>query len=256
MFQNVISHFKEQLQAQADTDLKMYREDHNMENAPYIGIEEPILRQLLEDWHTKHIKNKLSHGEQVVLAFELIGEAYEEEKTAGIILLSEYLYPSGGIDREQVLPHIVNLFTQRRIYDREICDLFSNAFLAKVINDEEEGAYWASNISDWHKVDNKWLARASVLAFRKVERQSDYLDLLYDACKVVIKRREETCKEAVGQLLRDVHVHDPDWVENFILDHIRYFDWNSLNEALKTIPYEDRKTYLKRFKDMHFRNVN
>lgn len=256
MFKNVINQFREKLQAQADDDLKVYQEEHNLENAPYIGIDDDTLQELLDQWYKDDIDGTLSNSEQVVLAFELIGEAYEEEKTAGIILLSDYVYPTGVLDREQVLPHLVNLFSRRRIYDRQICDYFSKKFLSKLINDKNEGSKWAKSISNWHTVDNKWLARASVLAFTNVEAQSSYMDLLYEACDVVIKRREDICKEAVGQLLRDVHDHDPEWVEDFIWDHVRYFDWDSINEALKTIPYEDRKKYLDRFKDSHFRNAS
>ena len=96
---------------------------------------------------------------------------------------------------------------------------------------------------------NLWQARASLVAFVLVAEEAENYPLIESACQTVIGRKERFAKTAVGWILRDISIYDQPFVLRVVTENIRHFSTESLNNALKYFPVEEKKVFRQLLKD-------
>jgi 3-methyladenine DNA glycosylase AlkD len=247
MYKSQIDTIQSLLQGNADPNVKDWWEGYVKQSAPFRGVKMPLIRSLLHQWHRHSVKNRLDTEQQIVLALELIRQKYTEDKLAGIIFLQEILLPAGAIQCEREIDRFAELFRAGSINDWNVCDWFCVKVLGPMIQDE--GKRCASLISEWRSAENLWQARASLVAFVKVAKDSSFYPMVQKSCMALIKREERFAKTAVGWILRDISKYDESFVKSTVEKNIMNFSVESLKNATKYLNPKDKKMYLQMLND-------
>ena len=192
------------------------------------GVSIPEIRNLQKDWYKIHLKH-FTYEEQVEIAIELFRQDLAEDKLAGILLLQNYLFDK--ISLEYMIMQYDIIFKEKLIYDWNICDWFCVRVLTNTI--KKYGIDAANIISSWKSEEYLWKARASVVSFIGLTKDNRYYSNIFENCGVLIKREERFAKTAVGWILHDIYKTDKQIVFNFIDNNLKYFDKESLKNALK-----------------------
>lgn len=216
------------------------------ESAPFMGVKMPVIRTVLHQWYKENVEGILEFSEQLELALSLFDGEYTEEKLAGTLFLQEILLPSGVIKCRRDIDRFAALFASGRIYDWNTCDWFCVKVLGPLIR--ENGLDCANRISRWRSAKNLWQARACLVPFVKVADNSVYYPDIEVSCRVLIRREERFAKTAVGWILRDISKYDVAFVRRVIEGNIKYFSFESLNNATKYFEKRDQGHYRKLFR--------
>jgi 3-methyladenine DNA glycosylase AlkD len=248
MYDSYIKPLQELLIEKADPKVKYWWEGYVKQSAPFLGIKMPTIRTTLHQWHRELIDGNLEDTRQVDLALALFAEKHTEEKLAGTLYLQEILLPIGAIKCERDAERFADLFVDGYIYDWNICDWFCVKVLGPLIH--KDGVQCAGKISAWHRAENLWQARASLVAFVKVADNRTYYPMIERSCHTVIRREERFAKTSVGWILRDISKHDRPFVKRVIEDNLAYFSTESLNNATKYFTKDEQNEYRQMFKDV------
>lgn len=242
IFNSYIKELKNQLQEQADLQVKAWWENYVKGSAPFRGVKMPLIRSTLNRWYEGKISASLDVNQQIDLAFALFPEKYSEDKLAGTLFLGEILLTEVVNQRTRSMARIGTLFTSGFICDWNICDWFCVKVLGPSI--KIGGESWARDISTWRVAENLWLARASIVSFTKVADDGTYYPLIAESCAVMIRREERFAKTAVGWILRDISKHDQIFVKRIIDDNLVHFSTESLKNALKYASRDEQRYYI------------
>ncbi len=248
MFRDLKRKLREALQSHANPDAKAWWENYVKGSAPFMGVKMPAIRRTLHQWHQQHVAVALTMPAQLDLAFSLFDELYTEEKLAGTLFLQEILMPAGVVQCNKDVRRFAALFAEGKIYDWNVCDWFCVKVLGPLIR--EEGMDCARTIAAWRDAENLWQARASLVPFTKVAEVRAYDLLVETSCKALIRREERFAKTAVGWVLRDISKHDDAFVRRVIEANLGYFSAESLRNATKYFPKDDRDAYRRRLADL------
>jgi 3-methyladenine DNA glycosylase AlkD len=235
------------LQEKSDLKAKNWWENYVKGSAPFLGVKMGDIRSIVHRWHKVQIAGNLELNQQVGLALALFEGEYTEEKLAGTLFLQEILLPADGVDCERDLDRLATLFTDGSIYDWNVCDWFCIKVLGSLIKKGSEPC--ALGISAWRSSSNLWQARASLVAFVPVAEKAEYYPLIKSACRDVIKRRERFAKTAVGWILREISIYDNQYVKRVVKENISHFSSESLNNALKYFPADEKVDFRQLMKD-------
>lgn len=216
------------------------------ESAPFMGVKMPVIRTVLHQWYKENVEGILEYSEQLELALSLFDGEYTEEKLAGTLFLQEILLPSGVIKCRRDIDRFAALFASGKIYDWNTCDWFCVKVLGPLIR--ANGLDCANRISRWRSAKNLWQARACLVPFVKVADNSVYYPDIEVSCRVLIRREERFAKTAVGWILRDISKYDVAFVRRVIEGNIKYFSFESLNNATKYFEKRDQGHYRKLFR--------
>ncbi len=196
---------------------------------PFRGVGIPKIRELFSEFYTKEKINEWNDREQFEFAIEFIAGKYSEDKLTGILFIQNYLIEK--LDCESALLEFEKVFKNNLIYDWNVCDWFCVRVLGPMI--ELHGKNAAKHIGGWHKSQNLWQARCSVVAFVYLKDKEIYLKLIQTSCETLIRREERFAKTAVGWILREISKSDEKFVRKFIKKYDDYFSTESRKNALK-----------------------
>ena len=208
------------------------------------GIGIPEIRVRLAQWHDEVGIANWEKTAQLRIALRLFESSIAEDKLAGILFLQEYLYDQ--LEWRALLPKYEQLYAKGLIFDWNTCDWFCVRVLGPTIL--SNGLACAKSIAGWSQADNLWQARSSVVAFVPVAADDRYHPLIYESCDSLIRRNERFAKTAVGWILRDLSKHDKDGVKEFIESHLKCFSIESIRNALKYFPDNERNQYVAKLK--------
>jgi len=241
------------LQEQAVPETKAWWEGYMKHVIPFRGVKMPVVRSVLHSWYqTEELATSLSLPQQKELALRLFREEFTEDKLAGILFLQEILLPIGAIQCQDDLPGFAALFSDRWIYDWNVCDWFCVKVLGPLIG--QEGEACAAAIAAWRQAENLWQARCSVVAFVPEASNRDYYPLIEESCAVLIRRDERFAKTAVGWILRDISKHDEPRLKAFVENNLGHFSLESLRNATKYLAKDEQTAYIQRFKSVRARS--
>ena len=232
---------------ESDPKAKNWWEGYVKGSAPFLGVKMGNIRSTVHHWHKEQIAGNLDKEQQIDLALTLFEGEYTEEKLAGTLFLQEILLPADAIYCTKDLDRFAALFTDGSIYDWNVCDWFCIKVLGSLI--KKEGQPCARGISAWKSSPNLWQARASLVSFVHVAEKSEYYPLIDSASQNVIKRQERFAKTGVGWILREISMYDQPFVKRVVMENISHFSTESLNNALKYFPGEEKVDYRQLLKD-------
>jgi 3-methyladenine DNA glycosylase AlkD len=247
MYSTYTSSLHKLLVEKADPKTSDWWESYVKNSAPFLGVKMADIRAAVHQWHQEQIAGNLTSAEQRDLALALFSGQYSEEKLAGTLFLQEILLPADTVNCKHDLERFAILFSDGLIYDWNICDWFSIKVLGTLI--KMFSTPCAKTISGWHKAENLWQARASLVAFVPVAEMKAYYPLIEVSCHQIIRRDERFAKTSVGWILRDISKHDQDLVERIIEQNIDHFSVESLKNATKYFNQQDKNLYMKMLRD-------
>ena len=207
------------------------------------GVGIPEIRKIQKDWYVNYLSH-LSYEEQAEVAMALFEETLAEDKLAGVLLFQNYLYDK--VSLAYMMQQYESIFEKELIYDWNICDWFCVRVLSKTIKLYDMQA--VDRISKWKDESYLWQARASVVAFIGLTAHREYYPAIFENYSTLIKRDERFSKTAVGWILHDIYKEDKEIVLHFVNQNLKYFDNESLKNALK---YTDKgllQEYVKKLK--------
>ncbi len=235
----VIKKLQKSLEEISSQKKKLWWEKYMKNVINFRGVGIPEIRNLQKEWYKQYLQN-LSYEEQVDIALELFREELAEDKLAAILLLQNYLFDK--LSLRYMIKQYEIVFQERLIYDWNICDWFCVKVLTNTIKRYDMDA--AHIISSWKDDKYLWKARASVVAFVGLTNSSRYYPIIFENCSVLIQREERFAKSAVAWILHDIYKVNKQIVIDFIDDNLRFFNRESLKNALKYCDKEIQKEYL------------
>jgi len=242
--EQLIGHLQTSLDQVASKKTKEWWEKYLRTVILFRGVGIPEIRERLAEWRLENNIATWNKQEQLSIALKLFESPIAEDKLAGILFLQEYLYDQ--FDWENLLPKYAQLYLKGHIFDWNTCDWFCVRVLGPTI--AKNGQPCAEAITTWHRADNLWQARSSVVAFVPVSADSQYYPLIYKSCHWLIQREERFAKTGVGWILRDLSKYDKDEVLEFVMSHLANFSVESIKNALKYFQEDERKMVVQKLK--------
>ena len=225
----LITQFQSLLEAEASLKTKLWWEKYLKGKISFRGVSIPKNRELLISWRKANAIDTWALENQLDLALAFFGESMAEDKLAGILFLQEFLFDK--LPWEILINRYVKLYTDKLIFDWNICDWFCVRVLGPTI--KKHGEPCAKAIAFWKDAEYLWQARSSVVSFVKVASKKQYFPYIQQASSILIKREERFAKTAVGWVLREISRVDTIFVEDFIKNNLPYFSKESMKNALK-----------------------
>jgi len=100
-------------------------------------------------------------------------------------------------------------------------------------------------IEKWAAHPNRWVQRASIVAFLKLVKRQEYLEPAYAMAARHFACPDDLVQKANGWLLREAGKRDTKRLEKFLLANGKNMPRTTLRYAIERFPEEKRKQYLK-----------
>jgi 3-methyladenine DNA glycosylase AlkD len=199
-------------------------------------------------WHDENLDSRSGRIRRDA-ALELFASRFTEDKLAGTIALSELCIEDLS-DRD--LPAFARLFDQAHIGDWNVTDWFAVKVLANLVCESDDPARTARAIADWRDGRTLWQRRAGLVAFANLARHGDaafdgQTDLLLGTADVLVRDPERFSQTAVGWVLRELGVAEPERVSAFARDHRERLS----REALRNLTAKLAPASRKALRDAH-----
>jgi len=240
---NEIIKLQEILNTLSNQKKKQWWERYMKHVIEFRGVGIPDIRKIQKNWVKEHLLH-LSYEEQINIAMQCFRQKLAEDKLAGVLLLENYLYDKKPLDF--MLIQYSGIFDEKLIFDWNICDWFCVRVLKNTI--KLHGKKAAEKISKWKDSNNVWKARASVVTFVGLTKDTQYLELIFENCKILIKREERFAKTAVGWILHDIYKNHKESFFDFVDEYLDYFSLESLKNGIKHTPKKTQLEYIELFK--------
>ena len=101
-----------------------------------------------------------------------------------------------------------------------------------------------SGIEKWAAEPNRWVQRASIVAFLKLVKKTEYLNAAYAMTARHFANRDDLVQKANGWLLREAGKRDMERLEKFLLANGPLMPRTTLRYAIERFPSEKRKHLL------------
>lgn len=182
-------------------------------------------------------------------ALDLFASRFTEDKLAGTIALGELCIEDLS-DRD--LPAFARLFNRGHLGDWNITDWFAVKVLANLVCESKDPGRTARGIARWRSGTTLWQRRAGLVAFANLARHGDeaftgQTDLLLETSDVLVRDPQRFSQTAVGWVLRELGVAEPERVAAFARDHRERLS----REALRNLTAKLAPGLRKALRDAH-----
>ena len=232
------------LQARADPQTKQWWERYLKHVIPFRGAKMADIRRSAHEWLAANSADdspaaRAAPRAQLDAALTLLRQSHAEDKLAGVIILHEFLIPSGAVQWRSDLPRLAALFADGCIYDWNTCDWFCVKALAALWR--REGEECARAIAKWRSAPNLWQRRAACVAFVPHAKRGDenfpgFTDMLIEVCAAAIQSEERFAQTGAGWALRELATADQDRVAGFIEANAARFSAEGMRYATERMP--------------------
>jgi len=245
----LITEFTDLLDKQASPKTKEWWESYMKKVIPFRGLGIPAIRSQLKKFYKEKQIDSWTVKEQFDFALLFFEGRYAEDKLTGILFIQLFLLDK--MDYMKTLPRYKKLFTDNLIYDWNVCDWFCVRILGPTIkNSENACAKW---ISGWRSAENLWQSRAALVSFVYLADQREYYPLIKKSAEILIRQQERFRKTAVGWIMREIAQHDRMFVLDFLKPNLQFFSNETLHNVIKHFDKDEKKEWLKLYKDVNKR---
>jgi len=230
----------DRLEAEGDPVVAAGANRYFKEAVEFYGLTTPQMRALSAEIHGR-IKDHWSLGDVLALCEILLPRKKFEAKTSAILLLMKF--------KKEFTPALVPRL--KRWLAADYCDnwacvdVLCPEALAWLIEKHPE---LIGEITAWTAHPNRWVRRASVVAFVPLARHGRFLDAAYDVAGRMFPVRDDLLEKANGWMLREAGKKDPARLEAFLLRHGPAIPRTTVRYAIERFPEPKRKTLLKKTK--------
>ena len=206
------------------------------EAVSFYGLTTPQLREITAEFFGR-VKDHWTLREAVALCEILLPQKKFEAKTSAIVLLLKF--------KKEFKPDFV-----RRIKGwlaRDYCD---NWACVDVLCPEAVGGLIEKHpdlideITSWTAHPNRWVRRASIVAFVPLARHGKFLDAAYGIAERMFAVRDDLLEKANGWMLREAGKKDMPRLEAFLRKHGASIPRTTLRYAIERFPEAERKALL------------
>jgi 3-methyladenine DNA glycosylase AlkD len=222
----------------ADTEKARQVERYFKEAVRSYGVSAPVVRSLAKEIH-EATRREWTIAEAVDLCERLLPRPELEAKSvAALVLLRR--------QKEYTRP----LF--RAIHKWLANDYFNNWAAVDVFCPQALGALLARypellpRIEKWAGDPNRWVRRASIVAFLKLVKKEEFLGAAYAMAARHFASRDDLVQKAAGWLLREAGKRDMKRLEKFLLAHGAAIPRTTLRYAIERFQEKKRRQLLRR----------
>lgn len=206
------------------------------EQVEFYGLTTPQLRAICGEFHERLQKSWTLDQAMELCEILLPGKKFEV-KASSIILLLKFKKEFG---RE----------TFRRIKAWLAADYCDNWAAVDVLCPEGLGFILDRNpaliedIKTWTAHSNRWVRRASIVAFVPLARRGKHLDAAYDIGRRMFTTDDDLLQKATGWMIREAGKTDMLRLEAFLLKHGPAIPRTTLRYAIERFPEASRRRLL------------
>lgn len=211
------------------------------EAVEFYGLTAPMLRAIAADFHAR-TKATWTIEDALALCEILLPRKKHEAKASAILLLLKF--------KKEFTPAVaarIKGWLARNDCDSWACvDVLCPAALSWLI---EKHPDLIGEITAWTAHPNRWVRRASIVAFVPLARHGRFLDAAYDVAGRMFPVRDDLLEKANGWMLREAGKKDQARLEAFLLRHGPAIPRTTVRYAIERFPEAERKTLLQRTKE-------
>jgi 3-methyladenine DNA glycosylase AlkD len=228
------------LEAEGDPVQAAGAQRYFKEAMEFYGLTTRQIRDLTEEFHGR-IKDLWSLDDALALCEILLPKKKFEAKTSAILLLMKF--------KKEFTPALVPRL--KRWLAADYCDnwacvdVLCPEALSWLIDRHPE---LIDEIKGWTAHPDRWVRRASIVAYVPLARHGKFLDAAYDVAERMFPIRDDLLEKANGWMLREAGKKDPARLEAFLLRHGPAIPRTTLRYAIERFSEAKRKTLLKRTK--------
>lgn len=228
----------EKLQAMADAERARQVQKYFRETVRSFGVSSPQVRALAKELHDE-IKKEWSIQEAIQLCDLLFPRPELEAKAVAALILARYhkSFPRS-------LFRTVRSWLAKNYLDNwASVDVFCPQVLGALLAKYPELLY---TIEKWAAGPNRWVQRASIVAFLKLVKKEEYLNAAYAMTARHFANRDDLVQKANGWLLREAGKRDMMRLEKFLLAKGPAIPRTTLRYAIERFPEAKRRILLKK----------
>jgi 3-methyladenine DNA glycosylase AlkD len=228
------------LKAKADPVRARGAERYFKETVKCYGVASPDVRDLDAELYGL-VKGDWTYADAVELCDILFADAELEAKAIGGLILARFKksYPPAFFTK------VKGWLAADRLANWASVDVFCTDALAAFL--ERYPAY-VEKIKTWAFHPNRWVKRASLVAFIRHARKGRFLDEVYEISASVFPVKDDLIHKANGWLLREAGKADPLRLERFLLAHGPAIPRTTLRYAIERFPDKKRRALLRQTK--------
>jgi 3-methyladenine DNA glycosylase AlkD len=230
----------DRLEAEGDPVVAAGSNRYFKETVEFYGVTTPKMRALTGEFHER-IKDHWSLAHVLALCEILLPRTKFEAKASGILLLMKF--------KKEFTPALVSRL--KRWLAADYCDnwacvdVLCPEALSWLIDKHPE---LISEITAWTAHPNRWVRRASIVAFVPLARHGRFLDAAYDVAGRMFAVRDDLLEKANGWMLREAGKKDQARLEAFLLRHGPAIPRTTVRYAIERFPEVKRKTLMQKTK--------
>jgi 3-methyladenine DNA glycosylase AlkD len=224
------------LNAMADKEKARQVQRYFKESVRSFGVGSPQVRELALELHEK-IRNDWSVDDAVRLCDRLFPRPELEAKSvAALVLLRFHRDFSRPLFRT-----IHGWLAQDYLNNWASVDIFCPQALGTLL---ARFPQLQAEIEKWPRDRNRWVRRASIVAFLKLARREEFLAPAYAMAKRHFASDDDLVQKAAGWLLREAGKRDMHRLEAFLLAHGPSLPRTTLRYAIERFPENKRRQLL------------
>ena len=226
----------EKLLALADAEKARQVQKYFRETVRSFGVSSPQVRALAKELHVA-IKKEWSIQNAIQLCDLLFPRPELEAKGVAALILARYhkSFP------RSLFRTVHSWLAQNYLDNWASVDVFCPQVLGALL---VKYPHLLSKIEKWAAEPNRWVQRASIVAFLKLVKSEEYLNAAYAMTARHFASRDDLVQKANGWLLREAGKRDMERLEKFLLANGPLMPRTTLRYAIERFPTEKRKHLL------------
>ncbi len=209
----------------------------NTDNVEFYGLGSDDLRTLCGELN-EAVAGRWSLKDAVIYAEALLPEKRHEARGMALLMV---LNCKKEFDKA-FLPRVRRWLDKNRLDNWALVDVFCPYALGTMIDSCPE---IAEEMASWTKSPNRWVRRASIVAFINLARRGRFLDAAYKVARLMLKTDDDLLQKANGWMLREAGKTDAGRLEAFLRKHGPAIPRTTLRYAIERFPEAKRKILLK-----------
>ena len=210
------------------------------EAVEFYGLTSPQLREMAAEIHGR-IKSTWTLEDALALCEILLPLPEFESKTTAIVLLLKFKKELGP----SFLPVLKRWLADDYCANWACVDVLCPEALSGLI---EKNPGLVPKVMAWTAHPNRWVRRASIVAYVPLARHGKFLDAAYETAGRMFRVRDDLLEKANGWMLREAGKKDMARLEAFLLAHGPAIPRTTLRYAIERFPKAKRKILLKKTK--------
>ena len=232
----------ERLNEIAKPETKEWFENYLKNRVVCRGVKTPEVEKELRQWYKEEGIAELSISDQLQICNRLVAGEYIEDKLAALILIQKFLIKK--VEPEGLLELINDWFLEDYIEDWSTNDWLCVRVLGPLL--KRNGKVVSGRLQRWVEAEHIWKRRSSIISFRAVVKDEDYIDEIEDIIGKTVEDDRRFVQTGIGWLVSDLSRQSPEKGEELVEKHYENLIPEVIRRHTKYLPkYKEYKERLK-----------